>query len=64
MKIFIEREKKIQETSFNGKVKALLKKLVLNPEIVLVTRQGKLLTEEDTVKDTDEIKIISVISGG
>ncbi len=64
MKIFIEREKKIQETSFNGKVKALLKKLVLNPEIVLVTRQGKLLTEEDTVKDTDEIKILSVISGG
>ena len=64
MKIFIEREKKIRETSFNGKVKALLKKLVLNPEIVLVTRQGKLLTEEDTVKDTDEIKILSVISGG
>ncbi len=64
MKVFIERSKQGVELKFKGKVALLLKKLDLNPETVLVTRNSTLLTEEDVLKDTDEIKLLSVISGG
>lgn len=50
--------------TFQGKVKDLLKQLGLNPEIVLVTKNNVLVTEEDMLKNTDEVKILSVISGG
>lgn len=64
MKVFIERSRKNIKIEFKGKVAALLKKLAINPETVLVTRNSVLLTEEDVIKNTDEIKVLSVISGG
>lgn len=64
MKVFIERTNAAKTMQFSGKVKDLVKKLALNPETVLVTRSKELLTEEDVVSNTDEIKILSVISGG
>lgn len=64
MKVFIERSKKSVDVMFKGKVVALLNKLEINAETVLVTRNNVLLTEEDMVKETDEIRILSVISGG
>ena len=64
MKVFIERKNKNFTFPFHGKVKFLLKKLELNPEIVLVTKGNELLTEDDIVKNSDSIKILSVISGG
>lgn len=64
MNIFIERSKKNVKIKFKGKVTTLLKKLGLNPETVLVTRNKILLTEEDVVNNSDELKILSVISGG
>jgi sulfur carrier protein ThiS len=64
MKIFIERQKKTVNMVFNGTVLSLLKKLNLNPEAVVVVANGTLVTEEDGLKDKDEIKILSVISGG
>ncbi len=64
MEAYIERTKKKVTISFKGSVQALLEKLELNPEIVLVTRNNDLLTENDSIKNTDKIKILSVISGG
>lgn len=64
MDIFIERTNTAKTMQFSGKVKNLVKKLDINPETVLVTRNKELLTEEDVVRNTDEIKILSVISGG
>lgn len=34
------------------------------PETVLATRNGELLTEDEVLKDQDEIKLVAVISGG
>jgi len=49
---------------FSGSAKELLVKLDLNPEAVLIARNGALVTLDETLFDTDEIKILSVISGG
>jgi sulfur carrier protein ThiS len=62
--LYDEKEDKTIEFKFKGKVKALLVKTGHNPETVLVTRENELLTEDDTVQDTDKIEFRSVISGG
>ena len=64
MKLFIERENLNKNMKFNGKVSRLLEKLKLNPSAVLVARNNSLVTEDDELKDKDEVKILSVISGG
>lgn len=48
----------------NKKVREVLKELNLNPEAVLVIREDELLTEDTELYDSDEIKIVNVISGG
>ncbi len=64
MKVFIEKENKNVELEFNGSVKNLLKKLDINLETVLIVKNNELITEIDSIKNSDEIKILSVISGG
>ena len=41
-----------------------LKKLNLNPETLLATREGELLTDDEIVREGDMIKLVAVISGG
>lgn len=64
MKLFIERENSTKVLKFNGPVSKLLKQLKLNPAAVLVARNNTLVAESDTLKDSDDVKILSVISGG
>ena len=45
-------------------VKALLKMLEIVPETVLVIRDDELLTEDETIHDSDRVEIRPVISGG
>ena len=42
----------------------LLKRVDILPESVLVVRNGKLVTEDQHLMPGDEVKIVSVISGG
>ena len=64
MKVFIERQKKSKNMRFSGTVKSLLKKLRINPEEVIVSANDELVTEEDKLKDSDDVRVLSVISGG
>ena len=64
MEAFIERTNEVKKLKFNGTVKSLIKKLLLNPNAVLVSKNGGLLVENDKVSDKDKIKILSVVSGG
>jgi sulfur carrier protein ThiS len=41
-----------------------LKKSNILPESVIATRNGELLTEDEILKDGDEVVLVSVISGG
>ncbi|AEG17996.1 MoaD/ThiS family protein [Methanobacterium paludis] len=45
-------------------VENLLKKLVINPFEVVVTRNGSVLLEDEILTNNDSIKIIKVIHGG
>ena len=41
-----------------------LRKIGIQPEAVLATRQSQVITDDEILKDGDVINLISVISGG
>ena len=64
MDIFIEKTKEKKALKFSGTAKALLHSLKINPETVIVVRNGSLVTLDSELNDSDKVKILSVISGG
>ena len=66
VRVFVDRENKNYEIELRNEasVADLLEKLKLNPVTVIVSRNKELILEEEKLKDNDEIKILSVISGG
>ena len=64
--VFIDRENKNTrlELENNSLVADLLKELKVNPVTVIVSRNSELILEDEKLKNNDEIKILSVISGG
>jgi sulfur carrier protein ThiS len=64
--IFIDKENKSDNIELSGNllVKDLLDKLHINPVTVIVSRNNELILEDEKLNDKDEIKILSVISGG
>ena len=66
IKVFVDRENsdKIIEFDENPKVSELLKKLNINPVTVIVSRNNELILEDERLENNDDIKILSVISGG
>jgi sulfur carrier protein ThiS len=45
-------------------VRVALQKIGLEPDSVLATRNGVLITDDEIVQENDEIKLVLVISGG
>jgi sulfur carrier protein len=45
-------------------VRKALQKLDIEPDSVLATRNGELLTDDEIVEENDVIKLVPVISGG
>ncbi len=41
-----------------------IRKVGLDPEAVLVVRNGELVTDDVILRDEDEVKLIAVVSGG
>ena len=64
MHVYIEKDNEHKEVVFSGSVDDLLKSLKINPETVLVVKNGEVVTEKEELKDVDKIKILSVVSGG
>ncbi len=49
----------------SGSVVELLKKLSLNDDsVILVGKEGKVYTKDQTIKEGDEITVVEVFSGG
>jgi len=63
MKIFIEKDNK-QLVLKAKTVTDLLNKLEINPDTVLVVKNNEVVLSDEILSETDEIKILSVISGG
>ncbi len=55
---------KIYEVRSGMTIRDALFSIQIRPETVLATRDGKLLTDDEILKEGDEIKLIAVISGG
>jgi sulfur carrier protein ThiS len=45
-------------------VRDALLKIDIQPDSVLITRSGELITDDELLREDDEIKLIAVISGG
>jgi len=64
MKIFIERDNKRVRMKFAGRASDLLKKIKINKETVLIIKNNELVDYDEMLSDNDDIKILSVVSGG
>ena len=45
-------------------IRDALQKIGLEPDSVLITREGELITDDEILKENDVIKLVPVISGG
>lgn len=66
VKAFIERDGRevSVEVKTDAKVRDLIKALSLNPVTVIPAVDGEVVTEEHELKNNDQIKFLSVVSGG
>lgn len=64
MRVLLRNPKREVEVEGPISVFALLQRLDINPEGVLVIRSGTLATKEEELADDDDVEIRPVISGG
>ena len=66
MKIMAEFNDKNYEVTLksNSSAEELLKKMKINSETVLISKNREILSEKEKLKDKDKIKILKIISGG
>ena len=64
MIIYIEKDDKDIKKRFSGTVKKLLKEMKINPQTVVVVKNNSLVTEDEELSDKDNVRILSVVSGG
>lgn len=57
------RNKKF-EVKENMTARDALKKIGIDPESVLISVNGKLVTDDVVLREGDEVKLVAVISGG
>jgi sulfur carrier protein ThiS len=62
--VFLEREKRSVERDFSGTIRTLLAQLGVNVETVVVVKNGEVVSEDEKCSGKDELKLLSVISGG
>ncbi|MCK5646504.1 MAG: MoaD/ThiS family protein [Anaerolineales bacterium] len=56
--------KKVYEVKAGMTIRDAILKLDIMPESVLPVKNGELLTDDEILKDGDEIRLVAVISGG
>jgi sulfur carrier protein len=64
VKVRLRNPDRVVEVSGPSTVSALLEKLDIVPEAVLVIRDATLLTRDEQVAEDDEIEVRPVLSGG
>lgn len=64
MQVYIERSDEHHELEFSGSAEALCDHFDVNPQTVLILKDGQLITEDVDVDGAKEIKLITVVSGG
>ncbi len=64
MKVYIEKEDKLLELNEIKNVSGLLNALNINPSTVITVKNNEVVLEDESLEDADDVKILSVISGG
>ncbi|MFW6286022.1 MAG: MoaD/ThiS family protein [Nanoarchaeota archaeon] len=66
MKLFIERENKENDIKIDKPltIQEILKQKNISLESVILIKNDKIVFENEIVKDNDNVKILSVVSGG
>ena len=66
MEIFIERDNKTIKVELEQKTQLdkVLKKLNISVESVILIKNDEICLEDETVSNSDKIKLLSVVSGG
>jgi sulfur carrier protein len=67
MKLIVKYRGKETELEFDKEkilAKDILKALNLSSEYAFVVKNGEVVSEEEEIKETDDIKVINAISGG
>lgn len=63
MKIYYDKDKRYFEEKAKT-ITELLSKLKINPDTVIISVNNELVTGDYKIQETDDIKILSVVSGG
>ncbi len=61
--VFIEKENRTENVKARN-AKEAMKLLNVNPETVLIVKNNELILAEENLNEKDELKLLSVISGG
>ncbi len=64
MQVHVEREDRELELDFTGTAKELMDEIDVNPEAVIVVRNGEVVTEDAELENEDEVEFVSIVSGG
>jgi len=64
VELFIEKDNVRKDLRFSGTVSKLLVKLKIAPESVVVVKNNEIVTEDETLSDSDSVELLSVVSGG
>jgi len=65
MKVYLEKDNKsinVDKKKISGK--ALLEFLKVNPSSVILVKNDEVVLDDETFSEKDDIKILSVVSGG
>ena len=66
IKVIFEKEKshRTVEVRREQTIESLLKEMKVNPQTVIVVKNGEVVTEQEILSDGDELKVLSVKLGG
>jgi len=64
MKIILPEGRLKELQIAQGSIEIVLKRLGINPVVVVVAKNGRIVAELDQIRDEDELKIIRIIHGG
>ena len=64
MKVYLEQRRETMEISDCNSGTALLLKLKMNVEEVILTKNGEVILPHEPLCDSDEVHVLAVVSGG
>jgi sulfur carrier protein ThiS len=64
MKVFIEKTGKHLVLEGRRSAADILKDLSINPESIILVKNNEIALDDEFIEDKDELRILSVISGG